>query len=138
MTQTTQPSMKPGVFDEAKSVLSRFGYRTLAAEEVRDDWPAMWELLKCDFQTRVRPFVADFARLREAEREAAIRYMAARLEADRLLDRCQKAHERLTLRGIDPASVEAFANARESYENMVQRFGEARAELDEILPASSP
>ncbi|MCW5730444.1 MAG: hypothetical protein KIT20_06795 [Alphaproteobacteria bacterium] len=125
------------MFDEAKSVLARFGYRTLGADEVRDDWAAMWELLKADFRTRARPFIADFASLREAEREAAIRYMAARLEADRLLERCEAAHGRLAGQGIDAAAVEAFANARESYENMVQRFGETRAELETLLSASA-
>lgn len=112
------------------SVLARFGYRPFEGEE--DNWGEMWKLLKGDFTTQKRPWVADFTELTPTQREAAKVYMRRRLIADRLFEECRKAQADLYQR-IDTELVERYAVAREAYEDSVEDFGKAREKVDSLL-----
>lgn len=121
------------LFDDGRAVLARFGYRYPEAGDWFDDWPAMWEKLKGDFTTAARPAVPAFETLAPAQRDAAVAYMEMRLAADRRLVACERAHAEMLRHGIDNALVELYTAARESYEDCVMRFGEARERLAKLL-----
>jgi hypothetical protein len=121
------------LFDQGRAVLARFGYRYPEAGDWFEDWPAMWEKLKGDFTTAARPRVPGFDGLSAEQRDAAVAYMEMRLAADRRLVACERAHAEVLKHGIDSAMVELYTAARESYEDCVMRFGEARQKLSALL-----
>jgi len=121
------------LFDDGRAVLARFGYRYPEAGDWFDDWPAMWEKLRGDFTTAARAAVPSFAALSAAQRDAALAYMEMRLAADRRLVACERAHAEMLRHGIDNALVELYTAARDSYEDCVMRFGEARERLAKLL-----
>ncbi len=121
------------LFDRGRAVLARFGYRYPEAGDWFEDWPAMWEMLKGDFTTAARPAVPSFDELAPPQREAAVAYMEIRLDADRRLVACERAHAEMLKHGIDSALVELYAAVRESYEDCVIRFGAAREKVAALL-----
>jgi len=121
------------LFDEGRAVLARFGYRYPEAGDWFDDWPAMWEKLKGDFATAARPEIPGFEALSAEQRAAATAYMEIRLDADRRLVACERAHAEMLKHGIDSAMVELYSAAREAYEDCVIRFGTAREKLAALL-----
>ena len=140
MTQDRVPSAARGpvsfpnaLFDDGRAVLARFGYRYPEAGDWFEDWPAMWDKLKGDFTTAAKPSVPAFDGLSPAQRHAAMAYMEIRLDADRRLVACERAHAEMLKHGIDHALVELYAAARESYEDCVIRFGAAREKLAQML-----
>lgn len=121
------------LFDEGRAVLARFGYRYPEAGDWFDDWPAMWDKLKGDFATSARPTIPAFDALSPEQRDAATAYMEIRLDADRRLVACERAHAEMLKHGIDSAMVELYSAAREAYEDCVMRFGAAREKLAALL-----
>ncbi len=113
------------------SVLARFGYRPFEGEQ--EGWDEMWRLLKSDFTTQKRPWVAEFADLSPSQKEAAKVYMRRRLIADRWFEECRKAQADL-YQGIGTELVERYSVAREAYEDSVEDFGRAREKVDSLLP----
>lgn len=111
--------------------LRRFGYSPLG--DAAPDWAAMWELLKGDFATLRRARVPGYAELGPWPREGARIYMRRRLLADRLFEECQARYLQLHAEGIETERVEAYALAREAYEDAVLDFGKARAALEQVF-----
>lgn len=126
-------SFPNALFDEGRAVLARFGYRYPETGDWFEDWPAMWDKLKGDFTTAARPAVPGFDALSAGQREAAVAYMEMRLAADRRLVACERAHAEMLKHGIDSAMVELYTAVRDSYEDCVMRFGEARERLAGLL-----
>jgi hypothetical protein len=116
----------------ARSVLRKYGYRHLEDGQTRSDWPEMWELLKGDFVAAPGTGIPAYAALSAELQEAARTYMERRLIADHLLDKCREAHAALYREGIDPVRVEAYADAREAYEQSVEAFGAAREAVEAV------
>lgn len=115
--------------------LKRFGYVPAlgAAGDADLDWAAMWELLKGDFATLQRAHVPAYAEMTPWPQEGARIYMRRRLLADRLFEECQMLYERLHSEGIDTELVEAYALARDAYEDSVGDFGESRKMLESVF-----
>ncbi|MBK7765049.1 MAG: hypothetical protein IPI44_02525 [Sulfuritalea sp.] len=59
--------------------------------------------------------------------------MRRRLLADRLFEECQELYRRLHAEGINTELVEAYALARDAYEESVLDFGRAREMLEEVF-----
>lgn len=134
---TAMPELPNKLFSDGRSVLSRFGYRPLAAGETRQDWAAMWDLLRPDFADMGHPAVPAYDAL-DAEQKAAARdYMSRRLIADRNLEHCEDLHVRLFNGGISTDQVERYSEAREAYEESVEAFGDAREVLTALLPKTN-
>lgn len=113
--------------------LKRFGYLPALGGDVDPDWGAMWELLKGDFATLQRVHVPRYAELTPWPQEGARIYMRRRLLADRLFEECRMRYECLHSEGIDTELVEAYALARDAYEDAVGDFGEARKMLESVF-----
>lgn len=131
---TGTPELPNKLFSNGRSVLSRFGYRPLAAGETREDWAEMWDLLRPDFADMGHPNVPAYADLGTELQAAARDYMSRRLIADRNLERCEELHVRLFNGGINTDAVERYSEAREAYEESVEAFGDAREALTALLP----
>ena len=121
------------LFDDGRHVLSQFGYRPVTAGAWFEDWAEMWAKLKSDFLGRRTPAVPDFGALSADQQAAAQEYMELRLQADRRLMACEKAHKEILRAGIDVELVELYTAAREAYEDTVFAFGDARARLAGML-----
>ncbi|HYH21054.1 MAG TPA: hypothetical protein VD995_20805 [Azospirillum sp.] len=123
------------LFPDGRAVLARFGYRPLdrlpADDEV--DWAALWEQLRGDFATHANPVVPSYDRLHGPAAAAARDYMRQGLAADVGLDRCEALHVSLFADGIATDRVEAYAQARDAYEDSVEAFGAARTRLAGLL-----
>ncbi len=117
------------LFADGRSILARFGYRHVANGAERDDWAAMWDLLRPDFATAERPDIATYDVLSEEAQSLARAYMRVRLEADRNLEACERLHVQLYADGIDKDVVEDYAVVRDAYEDSVEAFGAAREKL---------
>ncbi|MDQ2102834.1 hypothetical protein [Azospirillum isscasi] len=118
-----------------RRVLARFGSRTLdhvPADEFIN-WVALWDELRGDFATQALPHVPAFDDLPPAAREAARAYIRQRLISDVTLGRCEDLHRDLFARGIRTVGVEAYAVARDAYEDSVEAFGAARLRLAGLL-----
>ena len=131
---TGMPELPNKLFSNGRSVLSRFGYRPLAAGETREDWAEMWDLLRPDFADMGHGTVPAFADLDAQQQAAARDYMARRLIADRNPESCEDLHVRLFSGGISTDAVERYSAARDAYEESVEAFGEAREALSALLP----
>lgn len=125
------------LFTDGRAVLARFGYRPLdrlpADDEV--DWAALWNQLRGDFATHANPIVPSYDRLHGPAAAAARDYMRHGLAADLGLDRCEALHASLFADGIRTDRVEAYAAARDAYEESVEAFGTARVRLAALLAA---
>jgi hypothetical protein len=117
----------------AHAALARFGFGQVEEGCDAEEWSALWELLKGDVETPSAPAHSGFAELTPVQRERAVDYMEARLEADRALVACAEAHAALHRAGIGGDLVERYALAREAYEGSVERFGAARVALAAAL-----
>ena len=138
MSKLLHFSKEPGLrgfelFDQGRDVLSKFGYRYHEAGDWFEDWDEMWALLKGDFVLPSGKPVPDFAELDEGRKSAARDYMEMRLTADRRLVACEQAHKALLRDGLNTDLVELYTAARESYEDTVMAFGEARETLAALL-----
>lgn len=111
--------------------LRRFGYTPFG--DAAPDWAGMWQLLKGDFATLRRANVPAYAEMTPWPQEGARIYMRRRLLADRLFEECQALYRRLHGEGISTELVEAYALAREAYEDAVLDFGRAREMLEEVF-----
>lgn len=129
------PSLPNPLFANGRSVLARFGYQAGPEGAARDDWAAMWDLLRGDFAPRNGRPVPAYDALPPAVQEAARAYMAQRLIADRNLETCERWHVALFSDGVQTDAVEAYAVARDAYEDSVEAFGAARDRLDLVLQA---
>jgi hypothetical protein len=119
------------LIDGEVAQLKRFGYVPFSGAD--PDWPAMWDLLKGDFETLNRVRVPAYAEMTPWPQEGARIYMRRRLVADRLFEECQMLYQRLHTEGIDTELVEAYTLARDAYEDSVGDFGAARAMLEEVF-----
>lgn len=128
------PELPNKLFSDGRSVLSRFGYKPLAPGETREDWAAMWDLLRPDFADMGHPNVPAFDDLSGEQKAAARDYMSRRLIADRNLEHCEEMHVRLFNSGINTDLVERYSEARDAYEESVEAFGDAREALVPLLP----
>lgn len=117
------------LFADGRSILARFGYRHLENGADRDDWAAMWDLLRPDFATVEQPKISAYDALSEEAQSLARAYMRIRLEADRNLEACERLHVQLYADGIDKDRVEDYAVVRDAYEDSVEAFGDAREKL---------
>lgn len=111
--------------------LKRFGYVPFG--DAVPDWAAMWQLLQGDFATARRARVPGYAELSPWPQEGARIYMRRRLLADRLFEECQALYASLHEDGIAVERVEAYALAREAYEDAVLDFGRAREMLEDVF-----
>ena len=125
------PSTPQQLIDGEVAELKRFGYTPLA--DAAPDWAGMWQLLQGDFATRRRVAVPGYAELSPWPQEGARIYMRRRLLADRLFEECQELYRRVHAEGIKSELVEAYALAREAYEESVLDFGKARAMLEDVF-----
>ncbi len=118
-----------------RRVLARFGSRELDAVPTDEfiNWTALWDELRGDFATRALPQVPDFDTLDPAAREAARAYIRQRLVSDVMLGRCEELHRDLFAHGICTDGVEAYAVARDAFEDSVEAFGDARIRLAGLL-----
>ena len=117
------------LFADGRSILARFGYRHDENGAERDDWTAMWDLLRPDFATADQLDIAAYDALSEEAQSLARAYMRIRLEADRNLEACERLHVQLYADGIDKDRVEDYAVVRDAYEDSVEAFGDAREQL---------
>jgi len=114
----TQPRNEEG----RRRDLRRFGYRKLDGNT--DDISAVWKILRCDF---LNPWdQSEFSDLPEAARAAVKAYCGQRSKLDALLDRCDEIHLEFVKKGHDASRVEAYALARDAFEDAVELFGELR------------
>ncbi|HEY0833718.1 MAG TPA: hypothetical protein VGE72_07390 [Azospirillum sp.] len=123
------------LFPDSRAVLARFGYRHLDRLPADDavDWAGLWEDLRGDFATHAHPRVLAFGQLEGAALDAARDYIRRGLAADLALDRCEALHVSLYADGISTGRVEAYAEARDAYEDSVEAFGAARTRLAGLL-----
>ena len=119
------------LLDGGIAELKRFGYAPFG--DAAPDWERMWQLLLGDFATLQRPHVPAYAKLSPWPQEGARIYMRRRLLADRLFEACQESYLRLHANGVNTELVEAYALAREAYEEAVHDFGSAREMLEEVF-----
>jgi hypothetical protein len=124
------PELPNTLFSSGRSVLAKFGYRHLEDGEVREDWAAMWDLLRGDFTGAAGGPVPAFSDLEAGTQAAAREYMARRLIADRNLERCERLHVAIYTGGVRTDAVERYADARDAYEHSVEAFGAARERLE--------
>ena len=127
---TTLPNK---LFTDGREVLARFGYRYAATDSLFEDWEVMWDKLRGDFAARRRVGTPVFRDLTAEQRAAAQAYMEARLQADRRLIACEKAHRSMLAEGVNPDLVELYTAAREAYEDSVESFGAQREALEALL-----
>ena len=111
--------------------LKRFGYTPFG--DAAPDWSGMWQLLQGDFATLKRANVPGYAEMSPWPQEGARIYMRRRLLADRLFEECQELYRCLHAEGIKTELVEAYALARDAYEESVLDFGRAREMLEEVF-----
>jgi sugar (pentulose or hexulose) kinase len=111
--------------------LRKFGYR---AGGPASDYSMVWRQLRSDVP--VRWSRVEFSALAGDVRLAAMRYCAHRATLDDLIDRCDEIHMEIFHKGPDPVRVETYAEARDRYEEAVERFGELRAALQAALAAA--
>lgn len=132
----TQPHATPDrLLSAGRRVLARFGSRELdhVPDDAFIDWVTLWDELRGDFATQALPRVPGFDTLGPAAREAAKAYIRQRLVSDVLLGRCEELHRDLFAHGICTDAVEAYAVARDAFEDSVEAFGAARIRLAELL-----
>lgn len=111
--------------------LRKFGYRAGGSDS---DYSKVWRQLRGDIPARWSR--VEFSALAGDVRVAAMRYCAHRATLDDLIDRCDEIHLEIFRNGPDPARVEAYAEARDRYEEAVEHFGELRTALQAALVAS--
>ena len=125
------PGSAQNLIDGEIAGLRRFGYTPCG--DAAPDWAGMWQLLQGDFATLRRPQVPAYAQMSPWPQEGARIYMRRRLLADRLFEECQALYARLHAEGINSELIEAYALARDAYEEAVLDFGKARAMLEEVF-----
>lgn len=125
------PASPQQLIDRTIAGLERFGYSQCA--DASPDWAGMWQLLRGDFATQKRAHVPGYAEMSPWAREGARIYMRRRLLADRLFEECQELYRRLHAEGINTELVEAYALARDAYEESVMDFGRAREMLEGVF-----
>ncbi len=120
-----------------RRVLARFGSKRLdhVPSDAFINWAALWDGLRGDFGAPDR--VPSFDALDPAARDAARAYIRQRLVSDVTLGRCEELHRDLFARGIRTGAVEAYAVARDAYEDSVEAFGAARIRLARLLAAAA-
>lgn len=118
-----------------RRVLARFGSRALdhVPDDAFIDWELLWDELRGDFTTAACPAVPAFAELSAPAREVARVYIRHRLLCDVALTRCEELHRDLFARGIGTDAVEAYAVARDAFEDSVEAFGAAGRRLAALL-----
>ena len=109
--------------------LEKFGYRAGGQDE--PDHATIWRTLRSDFLAPWR--TVELSALGGDARAAAERYCAHRATLDHLMDRCDEIHMEIFRLGPDPVRVETYAEARDRYEDAVERFGELRAAVQAAL-----
>ena len=125
------PGSPQNLIDGEIAGLKRFGYTPFG--DASPDWDGMWQLLMGDFATHRRSRVPAYADMTPWPQEGARIYMRRRLLADRLFEECQALYRRLHDEGINTELVEAYALARDAYEEAVLDFGKAREMLEEVF-----
>ena len=119
------------LIDGGIAELKRFGYTPFG--DAAPDWAGMWQLLQGDFATLQRSHVPAYAEMSPWLQEGARIYMRRRLVADRLFEECQELYRRVHGEGINTDLVEAYALARDAYEEAVLDFGKAREMLEDVF-----
>ena len=114
------------VLAEALAQLEKFGYGDRTGDAARD-----WARLKSDFATPP----PDLDRLSPPARAAAERYIAGKRRADALLGACEAAHAEMLAHGLDRRRTESYAQVRDAYEDSVEAFAAAGAEVARCLSA---
>ena len=125
------PTSPQQLIDGEIAGLERFGYMPFA--DAAPDWAHMWQLLQGDFATPKRRHLPGYAEMSPWPQEGARIYMRRRLLADRLFEECQELYRRLHAEGINTELVEAYALARDAYEESVLDFGRAREMLEDVF-----
>ncbi|MGH6696962.1 hypothetical protein [Sphingopyxis sp.] len=111
--------------------LRRFGYR-LSTEAQRDSGAGLWDLLHSDFHFPSGR-APELDALSGPVRTAAEHYAAHLSELDDLMDACDAIHARILADGPEADLVEVYVEARDAYEDAVERFGELRRAVQERL-----
>jgi hypothetical protein len=107
--------------------LERYGYRATIADDAET-----WRKLRGDFEHAAEQ---ELAALPPATKAAAEHYLACKRKSDRLLTACETAHAEILERGLDRERSEAYAIVRDAYEDSVEAFGTAGAEVARSLKA---
>lgn len=108
--------------------LQKFGY---GGGQGGLDLAETWRLLRDDFPAPGRNL--ELSALADDARAAAERYCAHRATLDALMDRCDEIHLEIFRLGPDAVRVETYAEARDLYEDAVERFGELRVAVQAAL-----
>jgi hypothetical protein len=115
-----------------RGVLRRFGYGASDLQASEGELRSQWDLLRADFNTASKAVPA-LDQLPPEARARAEAYLRQRHRLDGLMDGCDAAHLRILREGPQPDLVEAYAAARDSYEDAVEEFGELRRQVQEAL-----
>lgn len=121
------PSDANPTLAQALTRLERYGYRTAVADDAES-----WRILRGDFNNAADLELAALP----AETQAAVtHYLACKRESDRLLAACEAAHAEILKSGLDQERSEAYAVVRDAYDDSVEDFGTAGAEVARCLRA---
>jgi hypothetical protein len=118
-----------------RGLLQRFGYADPDGEGADPELRSQWDLLRADFNSGLKAVPA-FDQLPPEARARAEAYLRQRHRLDRLMDGCDAAHLLILREGPHPELVEAYAVARDTYEDAVEEFGLLRRQVEEALDAA--
>lgn len=115
-----------------RQLLKRFGYGLGDAAAKAE---AGWTLLHADFAPGV-PIPA-LSAMDPRTRLLVEGYLDRRARLDVLMDSCDAAHLRILQEGARPTLVEAYAGARDAYEDAVEDFGAHRERVQKALASAA-
>jgi len=118
--------------------LQRFGYQAPNGRDQADPRRQAWARLKSDFTTPGKGPVPDYDALDARIQFRVEGYIEQRVRLDRLMDACDAAHLRILKEGPLPLLVEAYAAARDAYEEAVEDFAALRELVQEALDHLAP
>lgn len=117
-----------------RDALKRFGYGQAEAQAPGEALEREWALLLTDFLPGepALPLSAMSPELRHLAEE----HVRQRREVDQLMHVCDQAHSRIAAAGTRPDLVEAYAVARDQFEEAVERFAAHRDALAKALTSA--
>lgn len=113
--------------------LQRFGYQAPNGRDHTEPRAQAWARLKSDFTTPGQGQLPEYDALDPRIQFRVEGYIEQRARLDRLMDACDAAHLRILRDGPLPDLVEAYAAARDAYEEAVEDFAALRELVQEAL-----
>jgi hypothetical protein len=121
------PSDSNPTLARALTRLERYGYGAAVADDAET-----WRSLRGDFDNAA---ALELAALPDETQATITHYLACKRESDRLLAACEAAHAEILQDGLNRARSEAYAVVRDAYDDSVEDFGTAGAEVARCLRA---